>query len=219
MVEGCAARVDGLQVQNTRNDAWKGTIEISYDNGVTYTAATCVTCNEDTAGSRSTSSIVVDGNSDSNGQSPTRCQNGRWCSIAVPVAPARPASCPQTCYRAITGTESNNDGRLKMEVDSGSGTFHEVSDGEYERGSTVVEVCFPRVASLQIGNTHNDAWKGSIEVSYDDGTTYAPATCTTCNGDTFGSRGATSIVVDGNSDGSSLGEVTCLNGALCSIAG
>ena len=115
-----------------------------------------------------------------------------------------------------TGTESSNDGTVDVYVDVGSGfELASASSGtNYGSGETVVESCYATPFELQVLNPSNNAWTGSILVSMDGGSTYVPATCTSCDAGTS----TESIVVDGNDDGAGQAITQCLNGATCDIS-
>ena len=82
VVNTCFYSVDVLKtikVSNPSSNAWTGTIQIT--QGKMQTSIDCDGC----SGSPYYRNIVVDGNSDSSGQSPTQCFNGKSCSITWSV--------------------------------------------------------------------------------------------------------------------------------------
>jgi len=116
----------------------------------------------------------------------------------------------QHCLRITTGTGSNNDGDLTVEVTAGAVT---TTAGNFAKGATVVQHCYSVAPSLQVNDHSNDAWTGSFEYSSDGGSTYSAMTCTNCGVGTS----AAMVVFDGNTDGSDFASTKCLNGATCAI--
>ena len=127
------------------------------------------------------------------------------------------AADPPVCIQIITGPDPNDSGYLSVFVDQGTGSKLEPpgasNPGYYVQGAVVLDVCYPRVRSLRIRNTHTNAWAGSISVSTDGRRTYTAAECPSCPG----GLGAAQIVVDANIDGVTLAQKTCLAGAYCTI--
>ena len=117
-----------------------------------------------------------------------------------------------------TGTGGANDGTVDVYVDTGSG-FNLVSAASgtsYGLGSTVVDTCFEGASfDVQVTNPTTNAWTGSVLVSTDGGSSYVAGVCSSCSA----GSSTDSIVVDGNSDGSSQAGTQCLNSNTCDIGG
>ena len=67
VIQSCIKGLQTLTIQGTSNDDWAGNIVITVDGDPT--TVICQNC----SGDFYTRAIVVDGNSDSSGQAPTRC--------------------------------------------------------------------------------------------------------------------------------------------------
>jgi len=86
----CYANLIGVQVTNRlSNDAWAGSIVSSLNNGGSYSPMRCQDC---TGVIDTTEYIVVDGNSD--GQGDTQCLNGDTGNICTLVTTSNPTSVP-----------------------------------------------------------------------------------------------------------------------------
>jgi hypothetical protein len=118
----------------------------------------------------------------------------------------------------VTGGSSPSDGTLDLLVDPGSGPgggYGTVATGTWSLSSSVFSGCFAApLLGVRVTNPTDNAWVGSVKYSSDGGTTYSALECESCGGSTTGTG---YIVVDGNSDGSSLSTTQCLDGATCSI--
>lgn len=77
VADACFDRLYGVQISGHSTNAWAGTIQLSTDDRLSYEPLTCIDCD----GSRSTESIVVDGNSDSSDQGTSRCFGGATCTL------------------------------------------------------------------------------------------------------------------------------------------
>ena len=91
-----------------------------------------------------------------------------------------------------------------------NGTWHNVSKW-FECNEIVFEQCFEKFYGLQVQNTDEDSWAGTITVTVNG--TEAPLTCFGCDGKPFDKE----IVVDGNDDDASQANTTCLNGNACKL--
>ena len=76
----CFDSLTAIAVQNTNTstDAWTGSVLFSRETDGLYTPGQCTGCT--TTGR--TASIVVDSDSDSGDQAPTRCLHGELCAIS-----------------------------------------------------------------------------------------------------------------------------------------
>ena len=91
-----------------------------------------------------------------------------------------------------------------------NGTWHNVSN-RFESNDIVVEQCFEKFYGLQVQNTDDDSWAGTITVTVNG--TEAPLTCFGCDGKPFDKE----IVVCGNDDDKDPESTTCPNGEACKL--
>jgi len=77
VLDKCYGSLMAVAVQNSKNDAWMGSVLFYREGSGSLSPGDCDTCT--TAGG--TTRIVVDGNSDGGNQSPTACLNRETCSI------------------------------------------------------------------------------------------------------------------------------------------
>ena len=90
------------------------------------------------------------------------------------------------------------------------------TDDEYQLNSVVLDDCYDNFNSIEVYNTNNNAWVGSITFSVDNKQTYSPMQC--ASGCTGALPAPTSrIVVDGDTNGSNIvAETFCLAGGATS---
>ena len=82
VLDACYANLKAVRMQNTDNDAWKGSVTFARDKAGPYKPGYCATCTR----TGSSAVIVVDGNGD--GATPTACQNGKMCDITFSLSEA-----------------------------------------------------------------------------------------------------------------------------------
>merc|ERR1719430_1596774 len=119
------------------------------------------------------------------------------------------------CVKINTGLKSKlnheEHGYLSVSISTDqNGTWHNVSKW-FECNEIVLEQCFEKFYGLQVQNTDEDSWAGTITVTVNG--TEAPLTCFGCGGKPFDKE----IVVDGNDDDASQANTTCLNGYACKL--
>lgn len=144
---------------------------------------------------------------------------------------------PSVCVRITTGTEPNNQGQVGVLVDDGTGprrTTTGFDRSRYYHGDVVHEECFQSgILKVWMQGGTNDAWSGTVEVSYDNGNTYTPTGptagfvngcvpggCTDgglCDPCTAGTGGNGQHVFDGNSDSFNQGSYLCHGGDRCRV--
>lgn len=81
VLEECFSQMDikdGIILSNSKSDGWVGSVMFSTDSGSTYAPGVCTSCTDGT----DTTSISVDGNSDSTDVSAT-CLNGKTCQVKM----------------------------------------------------------------------------------------------------------------------------------------
>lgn len=193
-----------IRVVNPGNNAWSGDIEYSSDAGQNYQPMHCIGgCNF----VGPADDIVVDGNTDGETLARLQCLSGKTCALV-------PRDAGPHCLRAITGTTTHDDGHVQFFVD---GVHWLDGDKAFAKGDVVVAegTCFQSpIQEITVQNTDTNAWAGTIEYSSDGGASFRPVTCTSgCN--QVGP--ADELAVDGNTDGDSLADVHCLNGAACTL--
>ena len=80
MLSKCYDNLTAVQMQNTGNNAWGGSVKFARDKAGPYKAGYCTTCT--TMGS--TADMVFDGDTLPIGWgAPTECQNGKMCNVAT----------------------------------------------------------------------------------------------------------------------------------------
>ena len=92
------------------------------------------------------------------------------------------------------------------------------TDGEYLLNSVVLDACYANFNSIEVYNTNNNAWVGSITFSVDNKQTYSAMQCAAgCTGDTPLPAPTSRIVVDGDTNGSTIvADTRCLAGGATS---
>ena len=219
VLDECYANLVGVQVTNTNQNGWTGSIQSSLDDKASpYSAMKCLDCTGpvDTA-----ESIEVDGNG--NGSGDTECLNGssgNFCTLIniatlepskSPTTPAPTATLQPTCLRITTGPGEFDNGYLDVSVNRGDGAgYIEVttSDIIYEQGSEVLDMCYtPGLVGVKVTNSRINAWAGRIETSVDNKGSYSVMSCVDCTGTVDTTE---YIAVDGDNTGT--GETKCLDG-------
>ena len=147
--------------------------------------------------------------------SPTSQPTNAPTSQPTGVPTSSPTSAPTpcgTCIKIVTGVGSFYEGFIDVFVDSGLGYVEVTGPGDekYEEGETVLDACYDNFNGIKVTSNNTNAWVGSITASVDCGVNYDVMQCTGCTGTT---TDTSIMVVDGNSDGGSIGPTTlCLNG-------
>ena len=140
VLDECYANLVGVQVTNNNQNDWAGSILSSLNNNDSpYSAMKCLDCTGpvDTA-----ESIVVDGNSNSSGD--TECLNGSTGNVCTLIntatlepskspttSPAPTATLQPTCLRITTGTGTFDNGYLDVSVNKGDGAGYRSDHSRY----------------------------------------------------------------------------------------
>ena len=81
----------------------------------------------------------------------------------------------------MTGSGDDNDGKIDVWVDLGSGYVVATSGQVWSQGETVVDYCYATLRGVQVRGPTMNAWAGSILLS-EGGGAYSPLYCTGCTG-------------------------------------
>jgi len=190
MMSGCHCRVQTEQLE-----AWAAASSATASRNLLWKKSHEVLCGLDQA---STCNI------------PT-CPTVTQPTVAAGVNAEDCSQYHQHCLRITTGTGSDNDGDLTVEVTARGVT---TTTGNFASGVAVLQRCYSVAPSLQVRDHTVNAWTGSFEYSSDGGSTYSAMICSNCGAGTS----AAMVVFDGNADGANQASTQCLNGATCAIA-
>ena len=122
--------------------------------------------------------------------------------------------------RATTATTGGANGYIEIEIkETSGGNYVEVGqndDHHYDKGEVIVEACYNSIHGIRVRGPSNSGWIGSIEISTDDGNTWAPLYMKKPSGSNASTSGTTNpMCVDGdNTCGSTI---RCRNGETCNL--
>ena len=119
-----------------------------------------------------------------------------------------PSDASEVCVKITTGTNTHNDGTLKIAID---GVI--TADASYEKGAVVMDSCFCKLKTIEISNPSSNGWSGRISIK-DDGNPTS-ITCVGCSKSS--SLPCGNIAVEGNWD-SKMAHTQCVGGNTCSLA-
>ena len=112
----------------------------------------------------------------------------------------------ETCVKITTGSDADNPGNLKVEVNDAV-----KADEKFGKQEVVIDACYKDLKNLKLTNPTTNAWAGKIEITV--GGESMMIKCQGCAGSSFLKKG--SIVVDGNSDSKEQSDTQCFNGDYC----
>ena len=112
----------------------------------------------------------------------------------------------ETCITITTGSNADNPGNLKVEVNNAV-----EADEKFGKQEVVIDSCYKDLNDLKLKNPTTDAWAGKIEITV--GGESMMIRCQGCAGSSSLKKG--SIVVDGNSDSKEQSDTQCFNGDYC----
>jgi hypothetical protein len=125
---------------------------------------------------------------------------------------ARSPPTSHIAWRFVLAKKSSNDGRLIVQVNTGS-NWKTIAKDKFKKGSIAVQSCYKQTPQVRVKNDKNDAWTGSIMMSSDLGRKWSPLFCDGCT-----KTGLTNnIVVDGNSDSKNQADTHCWNKRTCTL--